>query len=377
MSRVKVILIGCISIVALLTMSCQNQSQADANSDEEEQIPVYVTSIDKGKIENAVRYLGNIEGYNEVVVYSQIPNKITSVEAEVNDWVEAGDLLATVKNTQLEQAVKQAKSGLESARASYENVLTEWERTKKLYKENAISKSKYDAVKTQKQSAKSGLEQAEAALESARENYNDSFIKAPITGIVSARNYDLGDQTSPQRPAYSIVNMERVKIKVDVVEEDLGQIQKGNPVYVEVNSYPDTIFKGQVEKVYPTINPQTRTATVEVVLKNDDKKLKSGMYATVNIVTESSQNTLVIPSYAVIERTSRNHLGGELSNTEIVVNRHVFVVNNSTAYRRDIEAGVITDDKIEVVGGLKEGETLVTRGQYKLADSSKVNIVTD
>lgn len=376
MSKMKTILIICISIFTLLLISCQDQGQAGTNQAEEEKIPVYVTSVEKNNIENTVRYLGNIEGYNEVMVFSRVPNKITSLEADVNDWVEEGELLATVKNTQQTQAVKQAKAGLESARANYENVLTEWERTKRLYKENAISKSQYDAVKTQKQSAKSGVEQAEAALESAQEQLNDTYLKAPIAGIVSVRNYDIGDQTSPQQPAFRIVNMSKVKIKVDVVEEDHSKIKKGNRVYVDVKSYPDTVFTGEVEKVYPTIDLETRTATVEIVLDNQDKKLRSGMYATVNIVTEENQNTVVIPSYTIIEKTSRKHLGGELSNSEIVINRHVFVVNNSIAQRRDIKAGIINDNFTEVIEGLNPGETLVTQGQYKLSDSAKVNIVT-
>ena len=377
MSKLRIFLICCLSIFILSTIACQDQGQAEVDQTEEEATPVYVTSVNKGSIENTVRYLGNVEGYNEVMVYSQIPNKVTSIKAYVNDWVEEGDLLATVKNTQLEQAVKQAKAGLESARANYENVLTEWERTKKLYKENAISKSQYDAVKSQKQAAESGVDQAEAALESAQEHFNDSYLRAPITGVVSARNYDLGDQTSPQQPAYSIVNMEKVKIKVDVVEEDLVQIEKGNRVYVAVEAYPDTVFQGVVDKVYPTINPQTRTATVEVVLNNKAGELKSGMYGTVNLVTEKSEDTIVIPSYTVIEKTSRQHLGGELSNSEIIVNRHVFVVKNETAYQREIKSGIINDNAIEVLEGLAPGERLVTQGQYKLSDSAKVEIVTD
>jgi RND family efflux transporter MFP subunit len=377
MSKLKTILIFCISIFVLLTISCQNQGEAEVSQEEEEAIPVYVTSVEKGNIENTVRYLGNIEGTNEVMVFSQIPNRITSIEAYVNDWVEEGDLLAIVKNTQLKQAVKQAEAGLESARANYENALTEWKRIKKLYEENAVSESQYDAVKTQKQNAESGLDQAEAALESAQERLNDSYLRAPISGIVSARNYDIGDQTSPQQPAYGIVNMDKVKIKVDVVEEDLGQIKQNNKVYVAVNAYPDTVFEGKVDKVYPTIDPRTRTATVEILLDNEDRKLRSGMYATVNIVTEKSENTVVIPSYTVIERTSREHLGGELSNTEIIVNRHAFVINNSTAHRRSLKAGIITDDKIEIIEGLAPGETLVTQGQYKLTDGAKVNIVSD
>ena len=376
MSKVKTILIFCISIFALLMMSCQDQGQTEANQ-EEESIPVYVSTVEKGDIENTVRYLGNIEGSDEVMVFSQMPNKITSVKAYINDWVEEGDLLAIIKNNQLKQAVKQAEAGLETARANYENALAEWKRIKKLYEENAISESQYDAITTQKQNAESGLEQAEAALESAQEQLNDSYLRAPISGIVSARNYDIGDQTSPQQPAYSVVNMEKVEIKVDVVEEDLGQIKKGNKVYVAVKAYPDTVFVGKIEKVYPTINPRTRTATVEIVLDNEDRKLRSGMYATVNIVTEKSENTVVIPSYTVIERTSREHLGGELSNTEIIVNRHAFVINNSTAQRRSLKAGIITDDKIEIIEGLAPGETLVTQGQYKLTDGAKVNIVSD
>ena len=375
MSKTKLILIYLISMVMLLTVSCQRGTQEEVQ--EEEKIPVYVTQVEKGNIENTVRYLGNIEAAGEVMVFSKIPNQITSIKAYVNDQVDKGDVLAVVKNTKLEQAVKQAQAGLESAQANYENVLTEWNRTKRLYEEDAISKSQYDAVQAQKKSAKSGVDQAQAALENAKEQYEDSFIKAPISGIVSDRNYDPGEQTSPQQPAYGIVNMDKVKIKLDVVEEDLAKIEKGNKVYVKVNSYPDQVFEGQVKTVYPTINPRTRTAQVEVVLDNKDGKLKSGMYATVNIVTQSSQNTVMIPSYTVVEKTTRKHMGGELTNTEIEVSRYVYVIKDSVAHRRDIKAGIINDDYTEVLAGLEPGETLVTRGQYRLTDQGQVKIVTE
>ncbi len=375
MSKTKLIFIYLISMVMLLTISCQRGAQEQVQ--EEAKVPVYVTQVEKGNIENTVRYLGNIEADNEVMVFSKIPNQVTSIKAYVNDRVDQGDVLAVVKNTKLEQAVKQAQAALESAKANYENVLTEWNRTKRLYEEEAISKSQYDAVQAQKKAAKSGVDQAQAALESAKEQYQDSFLKTPISGVVSDRNYDIGDQTSPQQPAYGIVNMDKIKIKLDVVEEDLAKIEKGNKVYVEVNSYPDQVFEGQVQTVYPTINPRSRTAQVEVILDNKHGKLKSGMYATVNIVTESSQNTVVIPSYTVIEKTTRKYLGGELTNTAIEVNRFVYIIKDSVAHRRNIKTGIINDDHIEVLTGLEPGESIVTRGQFRLTDQGQVKVVID
>ncbi len=348
----------------------------EARTDQEERIvPVEVTRVVRGQIKNKIRLLGNIKAFQEVQVYATIPEKITALYADINDVVAKGDILATVRDVSVQQGVLQAEAALEAARAQYNNVRTEWERIQKLYKESAVSKSQYDAVKAQKESAESGVKQAAAALESAKEQLENTKIKAPISGIIAARNYELGDQTSPQMPAFTIIDISKVKIDLDVIESEISKVREGQNVLIKVAAYPDDVFTGQVDKVYPILNPLTRSSQVEIVIDNIDYRLKAGMYATVEIVTQEKQDVLLIPSYAIIEKTNLEYLGGEISNTRITSEKIVFIIKNGMALHRLVATGIEDDGTVEILSGLNEKDVLVTLGQYELTDSAKVRIV--
>ncbi|MGC9364172.1 MAG: efflux RND transporter periplasmic adaptor subunit [Fidelibacterota bacterium] len=349
----------------------------EARTDQEERIvPVEVTRVVRGPIKNKIRLLGNIKAFQEVQVYATIPEKITALYTDINDVVAKGDILATVRDVSVQQGVLQAEAALEAARAQYNNVRTEWERIQKLYKESAVSKSQYDAVKAQKESAESGVKQAAAALESAKEQLENTKIKAPISGIIAARNYELGDQTSPQMPAFTIIDISKVKIDLDVIESEISKVREGQNVLIKVAAYPDDVFPGQVGKVYPILNPLTRSSRVEIVIDNNDYRLKAGMYATVEIITQEKQDVLLIPSYAIIEKTNLEYLGGEISNTRITSEKNVFIIKDGVALRRLVETGIEDDGTIEILSGLNEKDVLVTLGQYGLTDSAKVRIVS-
>ena len=363
------------SFLLILISGTHCSKTEEKTSQAEEVIPVRVDKVKKRELKKTVRYLGDIKANNHVEVYATIPNKITQINARVNDYVEEGEILATVKNNQMKQNVKKARAALNSARSKYQNILSEWKRNKKLYQQNAISESQFEAIESNKESAKSAVEQAEAGLESAQERLSDTRIKAPISGIISARNFDLGDQPAQQRPVYKIVAIDKVKILVNIAEEDIGSVDKGAQAIISVSSFPNTKFRGKVSKIYPTINPQTRSTNAEIILSNKNHKLRPGMYATVNIIIEQENNTLVVPNYAIIEKTTREYLGGELTNSKINIDRSAFIINNNRAKRIDIKPGIITDDYTEVIQGLSAGDKIVTRGEQNLNDGSKVEII--
>lgn len=364
-----------ILITGILTLTGCGKSP-DARTDQEEKIvPVEVTRVARGSIENKIRFLGDIKAYQQVHVYAKVPEQITALYADINDIVAKGDVLATVKDVSIRQGVLQAEAALSAARAQYNNVKTEWERIQQLYKESAVSKSQYDAVKAQKESAESGVKQAAAALESAKEQLANTKIKAPISGIVAARNYELGDQTSPQMPAFTIIDISKLKIHIDVIESEISRVKEGQKVFVKVTSYPDVLFTGRVDKVYPVLNPLSRSAQVEIVIDNPDYRLRPGMYATVIITTEKKDDVLLIPAHAIIEKTNLQYLGSEISNAKVTTEKHVFIVKDNLALRRFVTTGIEDGGTVEIMAGLNANDILVTLGQYDLADSVQVRIV--
>ena len=366
-----------VSIAAVLLISNCGKPKATVSVDKERIFPVQVTTVKRANIERNIAYLGNLEAYQEVRVFSTIPTRITELKVDVNDFVNEGDLLAVVDNIKIKQAVIQAEEGLKSIQAQYENALAEWKRIKKLYDQNAVSQSQYDVVRTQKEAAKAAVNQLKAGLKSAKEQFNDSFIKAPISGIISSRTYNVGDQTSPQFPAFTIVQMDKIKINIDIVESQIALIIPNQRVNITVNTYPDDVFTGKVNKIYPTINPMTRTVKCEIIIDNPDYRLKPGGFARVEIVTDEHENVLVVPKYAIIEKTSLEYLGGEITNTRINTEKYVFIVENSVALLQQIETDIVNNNYAEVISGLNGGEDIITIGQYNISDSSMVEIIEE
>lgn len=366
-----------ISIAAVILISNCGKQKATASVEKERVFPVQVTKVKRANIERNIAYLGNLEAYQEVRVFSTIPTRITELKADVNDFVNEGDLLAVVDNIKIKQAVIQAEEGLKSTQAQYENALAEWKRIKKLYDQNAVSQSQYDIVRTQKEAAKAAVNQLKAGLKSAKEQFNDSFIKAPISGIISSRTYNVGDQTSPQFPAFTIVQMDKIKINIDIVESQIALIIPNQRVNITVNTYPGDVFTGKVNKLYPTINPMTRTLKCEIIIDNPGYRLKPGGFARVEIVIDKHENVLIVPKYAIIEKTSLEYLGGEIRNTRITTDQYVFVIKDSIAIMRKIKTEIESDNIIEVLSGLEFEETIVTIGQYDLSDSSLIKIIDE
>lgn len=359
---------------ALLISNCGKPNKANTVP-EERIIPVNVTTVTNGSVENKINFLGDIKAYREVNVYSTIPEKITSLNVDINDVVQKGDVLATVNDIKIRQGVLQAEAGLASAKAQYENVSTEWNRIQKLYKESAVSKSQYDAVRTQKEAAEAAVKQLSAGLKSAKEQLADTKIKAPISGIISARNFNFGDQTSPQYPAFTIVDMDTVKIYIDIVEYQVAQIKEGQKALIRVTGYPNKVFEGVVAKVYPTLNPLSRSVKAEIVVDNEDLPLKPGMYANVVVITDRKDNVPVIPPYSIIEKTNLEYLGGEISNTRVKTEKYVYVIREDIAYQKQIATGIEEAKAIEIINGINIGDVIVTRGQHDLSDSTPVRII--
>ncbi len=359
---------------ALLVSNCGKPNKANTVQ-EDHIVPVNVATVTSGSVENKINFLGDIKAYREVNVYSTIPEKITSLNVDINDIVQKGDVLATVNDVKIRQGVLQAEAGLASAKAQYENVLTEWNRIKRLYNESAVSKSQYDAVRTQKEAAEAAVKQLSAGLKSAKEQLADTKIKAPISGIISARNYNFGDQTSPQYPAFTIVDMDTVKIFIDIVEYQVAQIKEGQKALIRVAGYPNKVFEGVVAKVYPTLNPLSRSVKAEIVIDNEDLLLKPGMYANVDVISDRKDNVPVIPPYCIIEKTNLEYLGGEVSNTRVKTEKYVYVIREDIAYQKQIATGIEEAKAIEIINGINIGDIIVTRGQHDLSDSTPVRII--
>ncbi|QDQ40170.1 efflux RND transporter periplasmic adaptor subunit [Legionella geestiana] len=176
-------------------------------------------------------------------------------------------------------------------------------------------------------------------------------VKAPISGVIDARNVNLGQAVEPNTVLFHISNRDQLLAIAQVYEEDLGKIKRGQNVNVHVLSYPNRIFSGKVTLIEPNLDPLTRSVNVQISLDNKEGLLKPGMFVRANVVLRFTEGALTIPNNAVLE----------IDNATFV-----FVKNGTTYDRTVISLGARDDKYTEIKDGLVPGDAVVTQGNREL-----------
>ncbi|MCC8096035.1 MAG: efflux RND transporter periplasmic adaptor subunit [Tannerellaceae bacterium] len=265
--------------------------------------------------------------------------RIKKVLVEVGDRVRQGQKLAEMDNANLVQA-----------KIQLDNLEVEFNRIDELYKIGGASKSDWDARKT-------SLDVARTSYDNLIEN---TQLLSPISGIVTARNYDSGDVYA-SNPVYVVEQIQPVKLIVHVSESYFTRIKKGDNVDVRLDVYGDEVFQGKIHLIHPTIDASTRTFSVEIHIPNTNERIRPGMFArvTMNFGTE---NRVVIPDQAIVKQTG----SGE---------RFVYVYENGHAVFHLVELGRRMGNRYEVISGVSDGAQVLVTGHNRITNGMEVEIV--
>ena len=212
-----------------------------------------------------------------------------------------------------------------------------------------MSQSDLDAIELQYNVTKT---QVENLLE-------NTILRSPIDGVVTSRNYDAGDMYGMSAPIFTVEQIVPVKLLVGVSESDYSKVRKGDSVEITAEAVPGKTFYGKISRIYPTIDPATRTFTVEVVVNNNYKTLRPGMFvrATLNFGTN---HNVVVPDVAVVKQQG----SGE---------RFIYILNdNGTVTYQKVTVGRRMGSEYEILEGVDDGATVVTGGQIRLKDGIEV-----
>ncbi len=337
----KIFVNSMLAVAAVAMVSCGSKQTT-----KQEEVVVALPKIEtQTAVVRAVSQEGYFTGTVEAQVVNNIapqqPLRIKEIRFDVGDHVKKGDLLVRLDNSSLVQA-----------KAQLDNAKKEYERTNELYEFGGASKSEWDARRLQ-------YEVAQTAYNNLVEN---TTLISPISGVVTARNYDKGDMYAGQ-PVLVIEQIKPVKIMINVSEPYFGKVKKGMPVYITLDAYGDEVFKGKIARVYPTINQTTHTFQVEVQIPNSNERVRPGMFARVTL-PYGKKNRVVIPDQAVQKLMGSG-------------DRYVFVYHpaDSTVRSSKVELGRRLDSEFEIISGVKNGEAVVTKGHMSLTNGSKVELV--
>lgn len=309
-------------------------------------VPVSVTKIKKQLLSDQVSMVGVINPVNDVEIISEAQGIVKSLHFNIGDQVKKGMVLV-----EIDDLVR--RSDLARAEINFFKAKRDFERNKTLYEQNSISAAQLDLSRLDMQSAENDMTRSQKALD-------DTRVKATINGTVNSRNVNEGSYVQLNSSLGSIVDIATLKVKVNVSEKDAFMLHGGDSVEISTDVYPGHRFYGHVESIASKADDD-HTFPVEIRLPNPALyPLKGGMFARVNFVSVTSRNALAIPREAL---------------TGSVRHAQVFVVRGNLASLRDITLGRESDQMLEVMNGLGEGELVVTSGQNNLTDGTRVVIV--
>lgn len=395
-------------IVAYIAILCLIITLLSGCSNKEIEKPNTVTNVTVHKISandinSEVNYTGEIKALEESDVAPKVTATIRSFNCELGDFVNVGDVLAILDDTDYQIAYNQAlaayntaygsfkqmtlqlSTAISTAQIEYDNALLNYNRQKALYDAGAISqialegaetrlntaelnlnsaKTNYDiAITSTYATAKASVDSAKAVLESATNNLNNTFITAPISGYVASKNGTLGQIVAAGNPMFSIKSTDVVNVEISVTESVIPYINIGTKASVSVSTASLNDIKGEVTVVNTVKNVQTGMYTVKIKIDNNDNLLKLGMMADVVIETQAKSGVIVIPSASIMQDDE---------------GYSVYIVKDNKAEKRTITIGITNNDFTEVITGLSAGETVVVSGkEYLSEENNAVNIVEE
>ncbi|HMF56067.1 MAG TPA: efflux RND transporter periplasmic adaptor subunit [Pyrinomonadaceae bacterium] len=351
---------------------------------------------------------GSLAADEQTDVAPAVGGKVVAVSVDLGSFVQRGAVLvrlddrdarirleqAQAQVAQQQAAVRQAEARIglrpgqsfdptnvpdvKSARVALDLANKQMARFDRLIETGDVSRSAYDQQRAQRDQL---LHQYEVALEQARQNYAavetaraavasaktqidsarkaiaDAVITAPIGGYVADRQADLGEYISPSSKVVTIVRTNPLRVRIDIPEQSVGNVQTGQTVSVTVSAFPDRTFAGRIARISPNVTATSRTLTVEAEVQNPDNALKPGQFATVRIQQPQTTPTILVPARAVrTEGTSSS----------------VFVIKNGRAEQRVVQLGQAEGDLMEIRTGLAADEAVATSNVEQLQDGMAV-----
>jgi RND family efflux transporter MFP subunit len=326
-----------------------NKKEIDAKAAvkvENKEVAVTVAKAAPANLSEGLEMIGTFEPYKSMTLVSEIQGKVISVGVEEGSAVQAGSFIAQTDNELI-------RAELMAAEASFLQAQRDVVRYENLRRGEATTDMKLEESRL-------ALKNAESRLMSVKKQLKNTTIAAPIAGTITKRHFEQGSVILPGTQLVDIVDISRLKLRINVPEKDVFKYRKGEKIALTTDVYPGKDFNGIISLVGVQAD-QAHNYPVEVLVSNTSAlPLKAGMYGRAATANPVRNAVLTIPRVALV---------GSVKNPQ------VFVVEGNQATLRDIGVGASSDQLIEVISGLKEGETVVTSGQVNLEKQSIVKVV--
>jgi membrane fusion protein (multidrug efflux system) len=346
MNLTKIALAAVAATTALAVTACGVGEAKIASTNDEAAatpLPVEVSSPIKADIFATYHTTTTITSDADAAVLARVGGEVVEILVEEGDQVYQGQAIARLDGDRLRLRMLQAKANLQKASKEYQRFV-------QLHEKGLVSASAYEGLKFD-------MNALEAAYELQRLDYEYTKIRAPIAGVVSAREVKIGQHVGVNDPIFKITDTSKLVAYLQIPQNELVKFSAGHQAKVQVDAMPEVSFIASIARISPTIDVRSGTFRATAYIDNDDGLLAPGMFGRFDIAYEEHVAALIIPAAALVKEDN-----------ETVV----YVVEDGAATRRVIQTGIRSGDSVEVLHGLDEHDQVVVTGQSSLRDGSKV-----
>ena len=389
-------LVVCAAFLPLLS-SCSNGTAAKGTGKSDSVRVVQVEPVREESVRRTIEVVGTLAAADQVTISSEAEGRVSRIAADLGDRVTAGQVLLELDREKPQYNLEQQRASLarslarygatdpnsmppieqtpdvQKAKAELEQAQKAYDRAKELNRRQLVStqtledaqateqtkQASYDAALQNARNLSADIDASQAALKMAERQVRDTTIRAPFDGYIEKRLVNLGEYVRVQTPVMSVVRVDPLKVMAEIPEKMAPWIQDGQAVELLVDAYPDHPFVGKVARISPVVTSATRAFPFEALVPNPEATLKPGTFARVRIVTAKVDQVLTL-SFASLQY-------------RYGVNR-VFVVDGDHLAMRELKVGERIGERIEVLDGVKPGESIATTGVDKLEDGLKVKV---
>ncbi|MDX2033376.1 MAG: efflux RND transporter periplasmic adaptor subunit [Blastocatellia bacterium] len=345
-------------------------------------------------VQRGVEVVGSLAADEEVVISAQAPGELSALNVDFGSYVAQGQVIAQIDQRDAKLRVEQAEAALKQtlarlgmregerfdpnqnadvkvAKAQLDWTKMDLDRAAKLVENGDVSRSIYDNAVTQNNLAQARhqaaldlvnqqlavVEQQRAAVNLAKKAVTDTVVRSPISGAVKEKHASRGAYLPVNGRIVTLVRINPLRLRAEIPEYAAATVRTGQTMTLSVDAFAGRTFSGRVVRIGPSLNEQTRALTVEAQVANPSNLLRPGMFAKSSLITAKAAPAVMIPQRAVINVAGLSK---------------VFVVENGRATERIVKTGAADGDLIEIVEGVKAGETVATSNMDKLQTGTLV-----
>ncbi len=330
--------------------------------------PVPTVEVDapkRGTIEKTLSFTGDIDAMQEAIIFPRVNGNIEAEYVNIGSYVVKGQILALIDTAVYSENARQAKGVYLQAEATMENDKLTYERNKSLLSQNLVAKQDLDNSEAAYKVALAQEEAAAASLKNAEIQLGYCSVRAPFSGYITRRFFDPGtyvtsSTNSSSSTLFYLADISKVKVLVDVLEEEIPILPKIEDVQITVDAYPNKVFHGKLTRISQQLDLSTRTMPVEIDISNPEGLLKPGMFTNVDLVYDRVEDALLLPTQVVMSSDSGSYV--------------YTLGSGNIVHQKYVEIGVTHDNEDQIISGLNDSDQVLLMGYNVVHNGMKVRV---